>query len=177
MIFPDSDAPVETVWQGKFITAKRQGRWEYVARARGIRAAVILAVDDDGHLLLVEQYRVPLGRRCLELPAGLIGDDGDDEADETAAARELEEETGYRAERIESLGEFFSSPGMVSESFTLVRAHGLTRVGDGGGVAGEDIIVHRVKLAEVPAYVAECRARGMAIDVKLLLALGSSLLG
>jgi ADP-ribose pyrophosphatase len=177
MSFPDADAPVETVWQGKFITAKRQGRWEYVARARGIRAAVIVAVDDDGNLLLVEQYRVPLGRRCLELPAGLIGDGGDDEADETAAARELEEETGYRAERIESLGEFFSSPGMVSESFTLVRAHGLTRVSDGGGVEGEDIIVHRVKLADVPAYVAECRTRGMAIDVKLLLALGSSLLG
>ncbi len=177
MSFPDSDAPVETVWQGKFITAKRQGRWEYVARARSIRAAVIVAIDEDGHLLLVEQYRVPLGRRCLELPAGLIGDGGDDEADETAAARELEEETGYRAERIESLGEFFSSPGMVSESFTLVRAHGLTRVSDGGGVEGEDIIVHRVKLADVPAYVSECRARGMAIDVKLLLALGSSLLG
>lgn len=177
MSVPDSDAPVETVWQGKFITAKRQGRWEYVARARGIRAAVIVAVDDDGHLLLVEQYRVPLGRNCLELPAGLIGDGGDDEADETAAARELEEETGYRAERIESLGEFFSSPGMVSESFTLVRAHGLTRVGEGGGVEGENITVHRVKLADVPAYVAGCRARGMAIDVKLLLALGSSLLG
>ena len=177
MSAPDSDAPVETVWQGKFITAKRQGRWEYVARARGIRAAVIVAVDDDGHLLLVEQYRVPLGRRCLELPAGLIGDEGDDEADETAAARELEEETGYRAERIESLGEFFSSPGMVSESFTLVRASRLMRVSDGGGVEGEDIIVHRVKLTDVPAYVAECRGRGMAIDVKLLLALGSTLLG
>jgi len=176
MSFPDADAPVETVWQGKFITVKRQGRWEYVARARGIRAAVIVAVDDDGHLLLVEQYRVPLGRRCLELPAGLIGDGGDDEAEETAAARELEEETGYRAARIESLGEFFSSPGMVSESFTLVRAHGLTRVSEGGGVEGEDIIVHRVKLADVPAYVADCRARGMAIDVKLLLALGAELL-
>ncbi len=176
MSAPDREAPVETVWQGKFITVKRQGRWEYVARARGIRAAVIVAVDDEGHLLLVEQYRVPLGRRCLELPAGLIGDGGDDEADETAATRELEEETGYRAERIESLGEFFSSPGMVSESFTLVRAHGLTRVGEGGGVEGEDIIVHRVKLADVPAYVAECRAGGMAIDVKLLLALGADLL-
>lgn len=176
MSIPDSEAPVETVWQGKFITAKRQGRWEYVSRARGIRAAVIVAVDDAGHLLLVEQYRVPLGRNCLELPAGLIGDGGDDEADEIAAARELEEETGYRAARIESLGEFFSSPGMVSESFTLVRAHGLTKVAEGGGVEGENITVHRVKLADVPAYVAECRARGMAIDVKLLLALGSDLL-
>ena len=176
MSFPDSDAPVETVWQGKFITAKKQGRWEYVSRARGIRAAVIVAVDDEGHLLLVEQYRVPLGRNCLELPAGLIGDGGDDEADEIAAARELEEETGYRAERIESLGEFFSSPGMVSESFTLVRAHGLARVGAGGGVDGENIIVHRVKLSDVPAYIADRRAQGMAIDVKLLLVLGSSLL-
>ncbi len=176
MSVPDSDAPVETVWQGKFITAKRQGRWEYVSRARGIRAAVIVAVDDDRHLLLVEQYRVPLGRNCLELPAGLIGDGGDDEADEIAAARELEEETGYRASRIEALGEFFSSPGMVSESFTLVRAHGLTKVGDGGGVEGENITVHRVKLVDVPAYVADCRSRGMAIDVKLLLALGGDLL-
>lgn len=173
---PDADAPVETVWQGKFITAKRQGRWEYVGRARGIKAAVIVAVDD-GHLLLVEQYRVPLGRNCLELPAGLIGDETADEAVEIAAARELEEETGYRAGRIESLGEYFSSPGMVSESFTLVRASDLQRIGAGGGVAGEGITVHRVKLSEVPAFVDACRARGMAIDVKLLLVLGVSLLG
>ena len=66
--------PVEIMWQGKFITARREGRWEYVSRSRGIRAAVIVAVDD-GHVLLVEQYRVPLGRNCIELPAGLIGDD------------------------------------------------------------------------------------------------------
>lgn len=174
---PDADAPVETVWQGRFITAKKQGRWEYVARARGIRAAVIVAIDDDGHLLLVEQYRVPLGRACLELPAGLIGDESEGEAAEVAAARELEEETGYRAARVESLGEYFSSPGIVSESFTLVRAHDLERVGEGGGVEGEGITVHRVKLAEVPDFVATCRTQGMAIDVKLLLVLGQSLLG
>ncbi|PKP92563.1 MAG: NUDIX hydrolase [Alphaproteobacteria bacterium HGW-Alphaproteobacteria-16] len=174
---PDADAPVETVWQGRFITAKKQGRWEYVARARGIRAAVIVAIDEDDHLLLVEQYRVPLGRACLELPAGLIGDESEGEAAEVAAARELEEETGYRAARVESLGEYFSSPGMVSESFTLVRAHDLERVGDGGGVEGEGITVHRVKLTEVPDFVATCRTQGMAIDVKLLLVLGQSLLG
>jgi ADP-ribose pyrophosphatase len=117
-----------------------------------------------------------LGRACLELPAGLVGDDSEGEAAEIAAARELEEETGYRPGRIESLGEYFSSPGMVSESFTLVRAYDLTRVGDGGGIEGEGIIVHRVKLAEVPEFVAECRARGLAIDVKLLLVLAQSLL-
>jgi len=172
----DSDAPVEIVWQGRFITAKKQGRWEYVSRARGIRAAVIVAIDDEGHLLLVEQYRVPLGRACLELPAGLVGDETDGEAAEIAAARELEEETGYRAGRVESLGEYFSSPGMVSESFTLVRARDLVRVGEGGGVEGEGITVHRVKMDAVPTFVADCRARGMAIDVKLLLALGQTVL-
>ena len=173
---PDADAAVETRWAGKFITAKKQGRWEYVGRARGIKAAVIVAIDEDGHLLLVEQYRVPLGRACLELPAGLIGDEAQDEPIETAAARELEEETGYRAGRIELLGEYFSSPGMVSESFTLVRAHELTRVGAGGGVEDEGITVHRVQLDEVPAFIDACRARGMAIDVKLLLVLGPTLL-
>lgn len=171
----DADAPEETVWQGRFLAAKTRGRWEYVGRARGIRAAVILAIDEEGQVILVDQYRVPLGRRCLELPAGLIGDEEDGESVETAAARELEEETGYRAERIEPLGEFFSSPGMVSESFTLVRAHGLTRIGDGGGTADEGIIVHRVPLAEVPAYVAARRAEGMAVDVKILLLLASAI--
>src|SRR3954468_21279240 len=117
--------PVETVWAGRFITVKKQGSWEYVARARGIQAAVILAIDD-GHVILVEQYRVPLGKRCLELPAGLVGDEEEGESVETSAARELEEETGYRPDHIEPLGYFHSSPGMVSEGFTLVRATGLT---------------------------------------------------
>ena len=174
----DPDAPDEIMWEGRFITARRKGRWEYVSRSRGIRAAVILAVED-GHVLLVEQYRVPLGKRCIELPAGLIGDDagGEDEDAATAAARELEEETGYRADHIELLGEFWSSPGMVSESFTLVRAHGLEQVGPGGGTAGEDITVHRIPLSGIEAAIAGWRAEGLAIDVRLLTLLGPGLLG
>jgi ADP-ribose pyrophosphatase len=160
--------PEEIMWQGRFITAKRTGKWEYVSRARGIKAAVILAVEDD-HVLLVEQYRVPLGTSCIELPAGLIGDHDAGEDALTSAARELEEETGYRAAKLDIIGEFFSSPGMVSESFTLVRATGLTKVGDGGGVDGENIIVHRVELAQLPAFVAEKRAEGCVVDVKLLM--------
>jgi ADP-ribose pyrophosphatase len=166
-----SDGGEEIVWQGQYITAKRRGSWEYVSRARGIKAAVILAIDE-GHVLLVEQYRVPLGRICLELPAGLVGDDTEGEHFADAAARELEEETGYRPERIEPLGEFFSSPGMVSESFYLVRAHGLTRAGDGGGVAGENIVPYRVPLTEIASFVESRRAIGHAIDVKLAMLLG-----
>lgn len=169
-----SDAPEETVWTGKYIVTKRRGPWEYVGRARGIGAAVILAIDD-GHVLLVEQWRVPLQRRCLELPAGLVGDETEGEDVATSAARELEEETGWRANRIEIVGEFASSPGMVSETFTLVTAHGLTKIGDGGGVAGEEIIVHHVALLDVAAFVASKRSEGVAIDVKLLLLLGTAL--
>lgn len=160
--------PEEIMWQGRFITAKRRGKWEYVGRARGIKAAVILAVKD-GHVLLVEQYRVPLGANCIELPAGLIGDHDDGEDALTSASRELEEETGYRADSVEIVGEFFSSPGMVSESFTLVRATGLTKVSDGGGVDGENIIVHRVALTDLPSFVQDKRAEGCVVDVKLLM--------
>ncbi len=180
MTAPDHDAPEEIMWQGRFIAAKRRGRWEYVSRARGIRAAVILAIDEDAdgpHVILVDQYRVPLGARCIELPAGLVGDEQEGEDSSLAAARELEEETGYHPARLENLGEFHSSPGMVSESFTLFRAHGLTRTGEGGGVDGEDIRVHRVPLAMLKDRIAAWRAEGYAMDVKLLYLLGALALG
>jgi len=174
----DTGEPEQIVWQGRFVVAKTRGKWEYVSRARNIRAAVILAVED-GHVLLVEQFRVPLGRNCIELPAGLIGDDDGarDEAPEIAGGRELEEETGYRAARIENLGEFWSSPGMVTESFTLLRASGLTKVGPGGGTPGENITVHRIALDTLEEFLAQRRAKGDAVDVRLLTLLGPRILG
>ena len=167
------------MWEGKFITAKRRGRWEYVGRARGISAAVIIAIEDapDGrHIILVDQFRVPLGRRCIELPAGLVGDETAGEDPSLAAARELEEETGYHAGRMLDLGEYWSSPGMVSESFRLFRALDLVRTGDGGGVPGEDIRVHRVALDGFAEWVAAQRSQGYAVDVKLLTLLAPSLI-
>lgn len=171
----ETDEPEETLWEGRYLAAKRRGKWEYVARTRGIQAAVIIAIDQS-EVILIEQYRVPLGRNCLELPAGLVGDAAEGEEVAAAAIRELEEETGYRAERVADLGCFYSSPGMVSEGFTLLRAEGLTRVSGGGGVEGEDIIVHHVPLAEVSDFLASKRAEGCAIDVKLLLLLGADYL-
>jgi ADP-ribose pyrophosphatase len=177
---PRELGPVETVWEGRFVAVRRQGSWEYVERSRGLQAAVIVAIDadlDGDCVILIEQYRVPLGQVCLELPAGLVGDEQDGETVEHSAARELEEETGYRAGRIESLGEFYSTPGLSSERFTLVRATDLAKVGDGGGTAEEDIIVRRVKLSALPDFVAAKRREGLAIDVKLLLLLAPALLG
>lgn len=171
----EAEAPEQVEWEGRFIAVKRRGKWEYVSRTRNVSAAVILAVDD-GRVVLVEQFRVPLGCPCLELPAGLIGDDVEGEEIEAAAIRELEEETGYRAGRMVDLGRFHASPGMSSEGFTLLRAEEMSRSGEGGGVEGEDIIVHRVPLADVTQFVAAKRAEGCAMDVKLLLLLAAGLL-
>jgi len=177
MAVPDHDADEEIVWEGRYVVAKKRGRWEYVGRSRNIRAAVILAAED-GFVLLVEQFRVPLDRNCLELPAGLIGDDDEtpDEDPLAAAGRELEEETGYRAALLEDMGTFYSSPGMVSESFTLVRARELTRVGEGGGTDSENITVHRVALDVLPDFIAAKRNEGCGIDVRMLMLLGQGIL-
>ncbi len=168
--------PEQVHWEGRFIVAKTRGRWEYVSRTRNIRAAVILAIDE-GDVILVEQFRVPLGKLSIEMPAGLIGDvaGSEDEDAAIAAGRELEEETGYRAGRMESLGEFHSSPGMVTESFTMFRARDLVKVGEGGGTEGEGITVHRVALAGLENFLAAKRAAGYAIDVRMLMLLGARL--
>jgi len=170
-----SDRKIE--WEGKYLRIVRDGTWEFVERCGGVHAVVILAEHDD-KVVLVEQARVPLGhRKCIELPAGLVGDEDPEAGIEDTAIKELEEETGFTAQRIQVLGEYFSSPGMVAEGFTLVRAHGLSRIGDGGGNEHEEIEVHLVPRADIPAFVERKRAEGCAIDVKMLLLLGASMLG
>lgn len=174
---PDFDLPAETMWAGRFVQAQRKGKWEFAGRVGGIRAVVILA-EHEGRWILVEQPRAAVGGPCLELPAGLVGDHGDGATIEGTAIAELEEETGFTAGSIHRLGDFHASPGMLSESFTLVRADDVRQVGKGGGVAGEeDITVHLVPKAGLAEFVAGRRAAGVAVDVKLLLPLAPFLLG
>src|SRR5258708_11680044 len=128
----DDLPPVEVMWEGKFVRALRRGKWEYASRARDIRAVVILA-EHDGKIILVDQPRVAPDCRCIELPAGLVGDTDPNATVESTAVRELEEETGFTPSHVELLGEFYSSPRMLSEGFTLVRAHGGRKIREGGG--------------------------------------------
>lgn len=158
-------------WQGKYLEVHQEGTWEYAARTRAIGAAVILAVTDSREIVLVEQYRVPHHARSIELPAGLIGDLSDSDSVEAAAARELLEETGFEAASVEDLGLYATSAGMTSEVFNLVRARGLTRTGQGGGVDNEDIVTHVVPLADLAAFLAERRRAGCIIDCRLLIGL------
>ncbi|HEY8591567.1 MAG TPA: NUDIX hydrolase [Sphingomicrobium sp.] len=158
----------EVLCEGKFVRLLKRERWEYASRARNIGAVAVLA-EFEGKLILVDQPRVGPNRRCIELPAGLVGDEDEAATVESTAIKELEQETGFTAERIERLGQFYASPGMLSESFTLVRAHGLRRVGEGGGDENEDINVHLVPREEIAHFLDQKRTEGFGIDVKLLL--------
>jgi len=164
----DDLPPAQVMWEGKFVRALKRDKWEYASRTNNIGAVVILA-EYEGKVILIDQPRVAPDCRCIELPAGLVGDTDPNASVESTAIKELEEEAGFTADRVEPLGEFFASPGMLSEAFTLVRAHGVRKIGEGGGDEHEDINVHLVPRAEIPNFVEQKRAEGFGVDVKLLI--------
>jgi len=157
-----------TVYEGRYLRMVVRGHWEYVERthAQGM-AVIIIAVTPDDRVLFVEQYRVPLQARTIEMPAGLVGDDHASDTLEEAARRELIEETGWQAGRVQVLLTGPTSSGMSGERIAFVRATQLTQVGDGGGVGGEDITVHAVPRAEAPAWLMARAREGFEVDLKL----------
>ncbi len=160
--------PARTVYEGKYLRMVVRGHWEYAQRTHGEgMAVIIIAVTPGDDVLFVEQYRVPLGARTIEMPAGLVGDESANDTLEAAARRELIEETGWSPARTEVLLIGPTSSGMSSERIAFVRATGLTRVGNGGGVAGEDITVHAVPRASAPAWLMQKSREGYELDLKL----------
>lgn len=170
---PTSDIPTEILYDGRFLQTARVGHWEFVRRKNTSGIVILVAVTPNDELLFVEQYRPPVGARVVELPAGLAGDivGQEDEALEQAAARELEEETGWLPARIERLVAGPVSAGLTSEVVTFFRAHDLTRVGGGGGDGTEDIVVHHVPVAEVTTWLSTRAAHGVMVDPKVYAAL------
>ena len=165
----NSDAGRNVAWEGDYIRAVTRGRWEFVERKNITGIVGMIPVTDDGKLVLVVQHRPAVGGPVIELPAGLVGDvEGQrDEPMETAAARELIEETGYRAGKMTRVCSGAASAGIASEEMTLFLATELQKVGPGGGDDSENIVVHEVPLSEVPAYLDDCRNRGVATDLKI----------
>lgn len=157
---------MERLYSGKFINLVRDGRWEYCERVNNTTAAMIFACTAEGHVLLVEEYRPPIGKQSICFPAGLIGDEGEESPLE-AARRELAEETGYEAEHMRYLFDGPSSPGITSETISFFLATGLRRVSAGGGVQGERIVVHEVPLATVESWLAFQLSQGKAIDPRI----------
>jgi len=129
---------------GEFLTLLREGHWEYTQRTNATGAAIIVAVTDERKLLLVEQYRIPIHSRTIELP-----------------------ETGYDAGQMEVLTHGPASSGLTSEKVTLFRATQLQRTGEGGGVAHEQITVHEVPLEGIDNWLGARARTGMLIDPKV----------
>ncbi len=162
------DEPIETVYEGKWLRMKKRGRWEFVERTNaGGMAVIIVAATPEGNLLFVEQDRIPVEGKTIEMPAGLIGDMDEAESIQLAASRELLEETGWQASRIDLLMVGPTSSGMSNERVAFVRARGLIRVHAGGGDASEQILVHEVPIAQAPAWLAGKMAEGYQLDAKL----------
>jgi ADP-ribose pyrophosphatase len=161
--------PERVLAETRYLRLLDRDGWFFVERPNASGVAVIVAVTDEGRLLLVEQFRPALNQTVIELPAGLAGDDHQHASEplEVAARRELLEETGHSCQTMEALVTCASAPGLASEVMTLFRASGLTRQGPGGGVSDENIVVHEVPLGEVHAWLKARADAGALVAIKV----------
>lgn len=163
------DDPREILYEGDWLRLVRRGQWECCERTHSAAgmAVIVIAVTPADEVLFVEQFRVPLGARTIEMPAGLVGDDHDADTLEEAARRELAEETGWHPGRVEVLMTGPTSSGMSNERIAFVRARELRRVGAGGGIGSEDITVHAVPRQQAAAWLVQKGKEGFELDLKL----------
>jgi ADP-ribose pyrophosphatase len=155
---------------GRYLQLVAENGWEYAERTRGLEAAAIIAVTPARELILTEQYRVPLKCNVIDLPAGLVGDEGE-ESIISAAKRELEEETGYRAKRMKKVFSGVPSAGLSNEVINVLLADGVEKVGDGGGVEHENITVHLVPVGSVRDWLKKRERKGAMASPNVLVAL------
>jgi ADP-ribose pyrophosphatase len=152
------------LFEGKHVLVLERDGWEFVERKNGKSAVAIVAVTEDDRVILVEQFRRPVNARVIDLPAGLVDDH--ENPDETAR-RELEEETGYECANVARLTTGPTSPGITSETVAFYLATGLKQRGTGGGVAGEDITVHRIQRGDIVDWLKQKSGEGILVDVKV----------
>ncbi|HKS24019.1 MAG TPA: NUDIX hydrolase [Thermoanaerobaculia bacterium] len=155
---------MRTVFEGKHVVVRERDGWEFVERKNATEAVGVIAVTDEGEVVLTEQYRRPVDARVIDLVAGLLDSSKDVEA---IARQELEEEAGFACDTIERLASGPSSPGITSEIVHLVRARRLRRIGVGGGVGGEKITVHLVPQDELAAWLRKKESEGILVDLKV----------
>ena len=164
---------LETLFETRWLGLYRIGHWDFVRRPDSEACVGILAITPDEEIILVEQFRIPMQRRVIEIPAGLVGDEAEHVGESLAdtARRELLEETGYSAGSMELLAVSPTSAGMSSESMHLFHANELIRETEGGGTLNEDITVHHVPLRELRGWLSAREANGAAVDFKIFAAL------
>src|SRR3546814_19795113 len=134
-----TDETPELLYQGEWLRMVKRGQWESCERTHGKDglAVLVIAVTPDDHVLFVEQYRVPLGAKTIEMPAGLVGDDDASDTLESAARRELIEETGGDAAHLDVLLAGPTTAGMSNEPLAFARAPHPATVAARAGVPAE----------------------------------------
>lgn len=136
-------------------------------------AVLVLPVLPDGRLVLIRNRRIAIGDWLYEFPAGTIDRPGEDPAD--CARRELIEETGYRAERLDPLAVFYTTPGLTDETMHAYIATGLTPVGQ-ALEDDEQIEVHPTPVDRVLAMLDSGQLKDAKSMLALLLALRRGLI-
>ena len=162
-----------TIAETKFLKLVERGTWSFVQRQSDVRIVAVVAVTNTDEIILVEQYRPPTDSRVIELPAGLAGDIAGQESEslQTAAQRELFEETGYTASKWQHLATVTSSAGLTDERVAIFMARDLKKAGDGGGDESEDITVHQIALTKLEKWLADRAQNGFDIDSRVFAAL------
>src|SRR5512135_3173403 len=163
----------KTVWKGNFMSAVEityrdasgaVRTWEALERVGVSGIVVMVAVTPAHNVILEKQFRPPMGRDVIELPAGLV-DTG--ESMEAAANRELIEETGWSAGKIEFLAEGPISTGASTEALRAYLCTELVHVGKNGGDDNEIIEVIEVPLGHAQEYLHHAQSKGTLIDLKV----------
>ena len=162
--------PIESLGRGKWLELMREGRWEFVRRTNVSGVVAMIPITDENEVVLVEQFRPALKRACIEIPAGLVGDEKANEDLLAAAKRELEEETGFEGSIWTPLFEGAASGGLTTETIQFYLVRGLKRVGPGGGDASENITVQVVPLDSLHKWLQSKAKQGLAIDAKVYIA-------
>lgn len=157
------------LYKGKYLDLIREDNWEYVKRNNCNGIVVIVAMTKDHNVLFVEQFRRPVQAQVIEWPAGLVNDKSphDPETLETAARRELLEETGYEAGGLTRVAEGPVSSGLSQEVITFYQATDVVKKHNGGGDETESIIVHEVPLKEADLWLHKMEKNGRMIDPKV----------
>lgn len=160
---------IEKLHEGTYLGLYQRGNWEFAQRPNSEACVTILPITCDSEIVLIEQFRVPTQSRVIEVPAGLVGDEPEFQGESLAvtANRELIEETGYSAAKVELLIATPTSAGMTPERTHMFVATDLTKVSEGGGVAGENITVHHIPFATLNDFLAAKAAEGYDIDFKI----------
>ena len=170
---PPAPHPRKTIAQGKFLQLVNDNGWEYAERVKASGVVAVIAITAERELVLTEQYRAPVQRSVIDLPAGLSGDITGQEAEALveAAKRELLEETGYEAKVWKAVYSAPSSPGLTSEIVHYFQANNARRSSAGGGVDGEQIQTHAIPLRTLRRWLRTRMSEGVYVDPKVYVAL------